>query len=135
MNGGCLCGRVTVEVPGRPDYLNECNCAFCIKLGAMWGYYPESRVVLAGPVASYVREDVADPALRAQFCGTCGATTSWTPNKPDMPDRMAVNMRLFDPAGLAGIELRFGNRRDHDAVEPRHYYRAATTFDGLGATA
>jgi len=135
MKGGCLCGRVAIEVPGRPEYLNECNCAFCQKIGAMWGYYPASAVEIAGPVTTYVREDLADPALRAQFCGTCGATTSWAPNKPDMPDRMAVNMRLFEPAELAGVELRFGNRRDHAAVEPRFYYRPATPFDGLGARA
>jgi hypothetical protein len=135
MKGACLCGRVTIEVPGRPEYLNQCNCAFCVKLGAMWGYYPASTVVFAGSIASYERDDVAEPTITGQFCPTCGATTSWAPIKDGMPDRMGVNMRLFDPADLTGIELRFGNRRDYPAGEPRHYYRAATTFDGLGASA
>jgi hypothetical protein len=134
MKGSCLCGRVTVQVPDRPEYLNLCNCSFCVKLGAMWGYYPGSRVEFTGPIASYVREDVPEPSIQAQFCGTCGATTSWSPVPEGRTDRMAVNMRLFDQAALAGVELRFGNRRDYPAVEPRHYYRDATTFDGLGAS-
>jgi hypothetical protein len=134
MKGACLCGRVTIDVPDHPEYLNECNCAFCVKLGAMWGYYPVDAVAFSGAPASYVREDVADPSISAGFCATCGATTNWSPIKDGMPDRMAVNMRLFDPAELAGIELRFGNRRDYPAGEPRHYYRAATTYDGLGAS-
>jgi hypothetical protein len=133
MKGVCLCGRVTIDVPGRPEYLNDCNCAFCVKLGAMWGYYPAGAVTFGGTTTSYVREDVTEPKLRAHFCGTCGATTSWSPIKDDMPDRMAVNMRLFDLADLMGVELRFGNRRDHPTGE--HYYRAATTFDGMGAGA
>ena len=31
MKGRCACGRVTLELPGRPDYINICNCDFCRK--------------------------------------------------------------------------------------------------------
>jgi len=99
----------------------------------MWAYYPKSAVEIGGETTRYVRADMADPHLSFHFCGACGATTNWAALPADAPDRMGVNMRLFDPAELKGVELRFGNRRDHDAVEPRHYYREATTFDGQGA--
>ncbi|MDB5688702.1 MAG: glutathione-dependent formaldehyde-activating protein [Sphingomonas bacterium] len=135
MNGSCLCGRITIRVPGRPDYLNACNCTFCTKLGAVWGYFPLSRVEFAGEPRAYVRADIADPALSGNFCPDCGATTHWAPHGPGRPDRAGINMRLFDPAELIGIELRFGDRRNHAGVEPRHHYREPTIFDGAGATA
>jgi hypothetical protein len=133
VNGACLCGRVTVRVPGQPTYLNACNCEACTKLGAMWGYYPREEVEIGGEPVTYVREDRSDPYLSFHFCAACGSTINWAPIPGDAPDRLGINMRLFDPAELKGVELRFGNRREHDTVEPRRYYREATTFDGQGA--
>ena len=63
------------------------------------------------------------------------AAAPWSPLAADAPDRMGVNMRLFDPAELKGIEVRYGDRRNHAKVEPRRYYRDPETFDGLGAQA
>ena len=135
MNGSCHCGRVTIRVPGRPDYLNACNCTLCTKMGGLWGYFPRSQVAIVGETRSYVRADESEPYLGTHFCGHCGATTHWAPLADDAADRMGVNMRLFEPEELAGIEVRYGDRRSQDAVEPRRYYREPTLFDGLGAAA
>jgi len=134
MEGSCLCGRVTVEVPGRPDYLNACNCAACMKLGTLWGYFPVGEVRIEGSPARYVREDIAQPHLGFDFCEQCGTAIDWAPIGDGMPDRMGVNMRLFDPAALRGIEVRYGDRRNH-STNPRHYYREPNPFDGAGAIA
>jgi hypothetical protein len=134
VKGDCLCGRVAVTVPGRPELLNECNCAFCLKLGALWGYYSAADVTVAGETRAYVREDLADPQLRGHHCPTCGSTVSWTARDGSAADTLAINMRLFDPGDLRGVKLVFGdarNRAEGDRSRPE--YKPATTFDGLGA--
>lgn len=132
MNGSCHCGQVTIRVPAEPEYLNACNCTVCTKLGALWGYYSRRQVGIAGETRSYLRSDVEQPNIGFDFCGQCGATTSWSPRGSNEEDRMGVNMRLFDPAELTGIEIRYGDRRNHDTA-PRRYYREPTIFDGAGA--
>lgn len=131
MNGSCLCGRVTIGVPGRPDYLNACNCALCWKLGTLWGYFPRDEVTISGETDAYRREDIATNYITADFCPHCGATTNWTPLDPEGM-RIGVNMRLFDPAALIGVEVRYEDgRHDEDGEEQRHY-RAPAAFDGAG---
>ena len=131
MNGSCHCGRVTIRVPAPPDYLNACNCTLCVKNGALWAYYPRGRVEIDGEARAYVRADEAEPYLSTNFCADCGSTTHWAPLAADAPDRMGVNMALFEPAELRGIEVRYGDRRN-DYEGERRYYRAPTVFDGVG---
>ena len=131
MNGSCHCGAVTIAVPGRPDYLNLCNCTLCTKVGGLWGYFPASQVTIDGATGGYVRADEPSPYLSTHFCTACGCTTHWAPVRDDMPDRMGVNMRLFDTAELQGIEVRYANNRDHSEGAPR-FYREPTIFDGVG---
>lgn len=40
----CHCGTLTFTVPHLPDTLNQCQCSFCRKAGALWAYYPASTV-------------------------------------------------------------------------------------------
>ena len=47
MKGTCPCGGVTVTVPGRPEYLNSCNCTLCWRLGGLWGYFDPAKVTEA----------------------------------------------------------------------------------------
>jgi hypothetical protein len=108
----CLCGQVRVEIAkGRPDYINECNCTFCSKSGARWGYFHPSDVRVDGASTGYCREDKDDPAARAHFCGRCGSTTHWRLTESAIArfgdGLMGVNMRLADESDLVGVELRF----------------------------
>jgi hypothetical protein len=132
MNGSCHCGRVTVSVPDRPEFLNECNCSVCSKLGAMWGYYTADQVDVSGTPGGYVRGDVPEPSLRFHSCTHCGATTHYAMIEAGPTSKVGINMRLFDPAELIGVEHRFGDRRNYPSGE-RHYYRAPVPFDGIGA--
>ena len=134
MKGACHCGQVTLRVPGRPDYLNSCNCSQCWQRGALWGYFPFSQVEIAGPTIAYARADI-EVHLTNDFCPHCGVTTNWAPARPGMADRMGVNMRLFDPERLIGIEVRYINGRGDTDDERRQHYREPTVFDGAGTSA
>ena len=118
MKGTCLCGGVTVTVPRRPDYMNSCDCKACFKLGSLTGYFPPEEVTVEGETQSFVRSDI-QPWIAFVFCPTCSANVGWTSLEP--LDRMGVSMRLFDPAELAGVPVRFPNGRewnDEDAEPP-----------------
>lgn len=73
--------------------------------GAIWGYFPPAAVTITGKTHRYVRTDLADPALATHWCATCGTTTHWLALDPTY-DRMGANMRLFDPAEYAAVEVR-----------------------------
>ena len=56
----CLCGQVRIEIPKRPDFINECNCTLCSKSGARWAYFHPSEVIVVGTTKGYSREDKDD---------------------------------------------------------------------------
>jgi hypothetical protein len=116
-NGACHCGAVRITVPRKPDYMNNCNCTLCTKHAGLWGYYDPFEVSISGDTRTYIRADMAEPAIGTHFCGTCGCTTHWrmleafAANHPEMPPRMGVNMRLFEGEAVEGVEVRFPDGR------------------------
>jgi hypothetical protein len=111
----CLCGQVRIEIPRRPDFINECNCTLCSKSGARWAYFHPSDVTVVGTTAGYRREDKEDPAADVRFCATCGSTTHFVLTASAVSkfgnSQTGVNMRLADEKDLAGIELRYPDGR------------------------
>ena len=107
-NLSCLCGKVRIEIPKRPDFINECNCTLCSKSGARWAYFHPSEVIVVGTTKGYSREDKEDPAAEIHFCANCGSTTHFTLTTSAVSKfgnvQMGVNMRLADEKDLAGIE-------------------------------
>lgn len=132
LNLSCLCGQIRVTVQKRPDFINECNCVFCSKSGARWGYFHPSEVQVEGEVNRYCREDKPDPAAELQFCARCGSTTNWrlTPSAVAKfgDAMMGVNMRLADEAELTGIELRFPDGRRWSGEGEFGHVREASVF-------
>jgi hypothetical protein len=128
VKGYCHCGAVTLKLVGKPDYLNDCNCSLCAKHGVLWGYFEPEDVMIVGNTAAYTRSDREQPTVRVHFCSICGCTTHWTPTPHIPQDMMGANMRLFDPAELAGIELRFPNGRDWDGLTDYGYVRPHKVF-------
>lgn len=111
----CLCGRVTVRIDKKPDYINECNCTLCSKSGARWAYFHPSEVKVEGATQGFSREDKAEPAAQIHFCQTCGTTTHFVLTEAAVSRHgntlMGVNMRLADEREFAGIELRYPDGR------------------------
>jgi hypothetical protein len=115
LNLSCLCGKVRINLPKRPEFINECNCTLCSKSGARWAYFHPSDVGIEGATTGYSRRDKKEPAAEVQFCANCGSTTHFvlTPSAVSKFGniQMGVNMHLADEDDLAGIELRYPDGR------------------------
>ncbi|MGB3754426.1 MAG: GFA family protein [Parerythrobacter sp.] len=106
MTGSCHCSRVTVTLAEAPDYINLCDCSLCWKSGGAWGYFDETEVRVTGETSAYRRVDKREPAVRMRFCARCGTTTHWQRTEHYSDGLTGVNMRIFTPTDIAGIEVR-----------------------------
>ena len=84
----------------------------CLKSGGAWGYFSQSQVVIEGSTNGYQRADYPEPAVEMRFCPKCGTTTHWVLTEHFEGDRVGVNMRIFEPGEVHGIEARTINGRD-----------------------
>jgi hypothetical protein len=71
--------------------------------------------------------------VELHFCGTCGCTTHWTLlpafiEKIGLDDVTGVNMRLFDRAALAEVELRFPDGKAWDGAGDWGFLREAVVL-------
>ena len=133
MTGHCLCGAVSVTIETKPDFIHDCNCNLCRKSGGAWGYFPSAMVTATGDTTSFMRRDKENAAAEVHSCLRCGATTHFVLSaafKKENPsaDQAGVNMRLFDPEDLKGVEVRFPNGKDWVGDGPFEYRRAAMTI-------
>lgn len=118
MRGSCHCGKVQVQLSSRPTYVNFCDCTLCAKSGGAWAYFTLDEVETKGKTTVYSRRDYDDPAVEIQFCPNCGTVTHWHLTTNFSADRIGVNIRLFAPAELAGIEARFPDGRHWEGDGP-----------------
>ena len=130
MTGNCLCGAVSVTIDAKPEFINDCNCSLCRKVGGAWGYFASASVKTTGKTFSVSRRDKTLPGVEVHSCKTCATTTHWVLTKlfkehNPSADQVGVNMRLFDPDELKGVEVRFPNGKDWAGDGPFGYRRAA----------
>lgn len=133
MTGTCLCGAVSVTLQARPDFIHDCNCSLCRKSGAGWGYFPSAVVTTGGRTLSFARTDKNPPGVEVHSCASCGATTHFVltemfQKQNEAADLVGVNMRLFEPDQLNGIEVRFPNGKDWAGEGAFGYRREAVTI-------
>ncbi|MEO0590202.1 MAG: aldehyde-activating protein [Pseudomonadota bacterium] len=100
--------------------MNFCDCSLCAKSGGVWGYYESAHVSIEGETHGYRRVDYDEPAVEIHSCPVCGTTTHWATTEHLVSDRMGVNVRVFAPDELYGIEARFPDGRNWTGeTEPR----------------
>jgi hypothetical protein len=133
MTGTCLCGAVRVTIEAKPAFINDCNCSLCRKVGGAWGYFPSAVVTAEGNTTLFVRRDKKSPGVEIHSCADCATTTHFVLTKAfkaqnPSADQVGVNMRVFDPDELKGVEVRFPNGKDWAGEGPFGYRRDAMTI-------
>jgi len=106
LTGHCHCGAVTIRIPRKPDYVNQCNCSLCTRTGFRGIYFGSEELHIDGPLHEYIRSDMSEPMLKQLRCAHCGTPTHWEPLTPPPHERMGVNANLFDASVLEGVELK-----------------------------
>ena len=84
--GGCLCGEITWEISGDPNFSYNCHCKMCRKAhGAAFGTYwfvDEELFRWTGNTDSIVEYTSSNLLTRA-FCGTCGSVVPYSSGQGD----------------------------------------------------
>lgn len=105
LEGACLCGSVRWRLREMPASATACSCTACRRYGALWAYGHEGETVeVQGETTAYVR---GDATLSFNFCPRCGGLTHWRGLAPDGEGRrrMAVNLRMAEPAAVGGLPI------------------------------
>lgn len=124
----CHCGGTKIELPHLPAVAKECNCTFCARTGAIWGYYPQGELKLLSQDGDKVY--APGPFNQHHFCSTCGMQTwgdspDWAAlyNEDGTPksgeantiptDRIhAINLRLIDDFDWTSITVEKSDGRN-----------------------
>ena len=119
----CHCGATRIELPGPPAHAKQCNCSYCARTGAVWGYYGPGEMKFAAQEGEKTYS-ASDGINQHHFCGNCGMQTwgdspDWasiynndgTPKEGfdagSMPTQRsyAVNLRLVDDLDWSAITV------------------------------
>ena len=106
IRGSCHCGAISFEVERAPEWLTECNCSICRRIGARWAHFERNEVELSVPTGGTIAYVQGDRTLELHTCKTCGCTPYWLGLEPAASTRMAVNFRMCEPAEIADIRVR-----------------------------
>ena len=117
----CHCGNVHIQLPGPPVSAKECNCTYCHRTGAVWGYYrpDEVRVAAASSLSVYAPNGLN----KHYFCATCGgnlygSSPDWASAYDDdgslragatdgvpAAEVIGVNLRMIDGLDLKALDI------------------------------
>ena len=106
----CHCGSSRIAVPKISDRVATCNCSWCARTGAVWGYYKPEEV----EILSSQHDRVYDPndTNRHHFCGKCSGimyndSPEWDLEtyEPTGNRIYSVNLRMIDDIDLGGLSV------------------------------
>jgi len=118
----CHCGATRIELPALPEDIKECNCTYCHRTGAVWGYYKSEDVKIISAEHDAVYS--ASGALNQHhFCARCGGNTygsspDWAllfnndgTRKSGMTDQIpqtrivSINLRMVEDLDLSTLNI------------------------------
>ena len=118
----CHCGATKIELPHPPVQAKECNCTYCARTGAVWGYYQVGDMNFLSKRDEKVYS-ASDGMNLHHFCGTCGMQTwgdspDWAsmynsdgtskngdPNAFPTARTYAINLRLINDLDWSNIAV------------------------------
>lgn len=128
ITASCHCGAVTVAIDALPGFLMDCNCTLCASHGALWGYYAPEAVSITGETKEYRRADKPDSPTLLHFCGACGCTICFVAKQGDAT-MIGVNMKLFEPRLLSGLQVQYGDGRSWSGEGPWGFRREPAPYE------
>ena len=105
INGSCHCGSVSWQLDSLPTSATACNCTVCRRYGVLWAYgFENEDITVTGDTGIYK----PGSHIGFHFCKFCGCVAYWRMLSLDESDRrrIAVNLRLTDPARMSSIAIR-----------------------------
>lgn len=106
LKGNCHCGAISFELDAELEWLTECNCSICRRLGTIWAHARIDQISIHKPEGSTTSYRWGDENLAFHTCKTCGCTTHWENLQPQDDSVMAVNVRLVDPVQTSDLRIR-----------------------------
>ena len=117
----CHCGATRIELPHTPEKAGECNCTFCSRTGAVWGYYKPDEIDITSD-SSGKFYSASSNGNEHHFCANCGMQTwgvspDWSsaynsdgtpkgePGAMPTGQIFAVNLRLIDDFDWSSVEV------------------------------
>ena len=119
----CHCGATKIELPHAPARAGECNCTFCARAGAVWGYYQPGELTMVSDTEGKFYS-ASGNGIEHHFCCNCGMQTwgvspDWgslynndgTPKDPSNPNAFpttqiyALNLRLIDDFDWSSVTV------------------------------
>ena len=71
----CHCGAISITVPRKPDYINECKCTICRRYAAAWSYYKSTEIEIKEKDAGTKIYLWGDRMIEFHFCKNCGCVS------------------------------------------------------------
>ncbi len=101
--GSCHCGRVSFELDAQLDYVMECSCSLCRRVGALWHGASDLSLRITGE-SELTLYQFNTMTARHYHCRHCGVHTFSRPRLD--PSRWAVNVRCIDAVDPSTQPLR-----------------------------
>ena len=111
----CQCGQLAVCCTGEPAVVSVCHCLDCQRrTGSVFGagaFFARDQVVVeAGHSSRYRRESASGSGVVFHFCGQCGSTVWWEPER--VPSMVGVAVGSFaDPDFPAPVQGTWSERQ------------------------
>lgn len=104
INISCHCGNVNLAFEQLPAVVRDCDCPMCNRLGALWGDFVASDVVVevSKPTATY---QWGDGDYEMHHCTSCGCSTHYTATDASKKSELGINLRMLDRKQLEQIPI------------------------------
>ena len=102
--GSCHCGRVAFELDAQLDYVIECTCSLCRRVGALWHGASDANLRITAGESELALYQFNTMTAKHYSCRRCGVHPFSRPRLD--PRRWAVNVRCIDGVDLALLPLK-----------------------------
>jgi hypothetical protein len=101
--GTCHCGRVSFELLAKLDYVVDCNCSVCRRMGALWHGASEQQLRILTGEEDLTLYQFNTMTAKHYFCRHCGIHPFIRPRLD--PDKWAVNVRCIDAVNASTLRV------------------------------